>query len=327
LSAFSNWNRNALSMTTFGDLNMFAGKYEQENFNNFVTSVNGRYDVAAQTWLAARAGYQHLAEPRSSPNDAGGSEPTTFDVYSSGVSGYRGVGKIHVGADYDIKRLSYFDTPAHGGNIYEGFRDRNEQLVGGKVSYDLTGNLKPYIKAGYDLRSYDNSSLRNSDGYRVAAGTTADFGGITSLDIFAGWLSQDYSNFSTNTVNSAPDFGARFVWNVTGLTTLVLETSRSVEETTDASYNSMLATGGSATLTHELLRNLLIEADASYTRDDFNGIGTRQDDVYSVGTGARWFINRRLYTDLDYSWNTRVSNQSANDYKAHIVSARLGVQF
>ncbi|NTU77273.1 MAG: outer membrane beta-barrel protein [Alphaproteobacteria bacterium] len=325
LSAFSNWGRHALAGIAYGDLNFFAD-HTKENFNNAVAQVQGRYDVSAQTWLSGRGGYQHLSTPRSSPDDAGGSEPATFNVAKGGLSAYRGAGQLKAKLDYDLRRFDFNEVKTSTATLDQSGRDRTTHELGGKVSYDLTENLKPYVKTGYNWRRYDHTESRSSEGYSAAVGTAADFGGITSLDLYVGWMAQDYDKFTEKKGNDAVDFGGRFEWNITGLTSLVLEAGRSIEETTQTNFNSALETGGSATLTHELMRNLLLEADVSFTRSDYNGLGERQDDMLTVGGGSRWLINRYLYSDFVYNWSDRSSSREASEYQRHLVSVRLGVQ-
>jgi hypothetical protein len=325
VSAFSNWNRHSIAATAFGDLNFYTHKTD-ENYADFVSSVEGRYDIMAQTWIASRFGYQHLAEPRSSPDAVNGINPTTFNVANGGLTAYRGLGKLKITGNYDLRRYFYNDTPSTTGMIDQSQRDRTEQKVGPRISYDLTENLKPYVQANYNVRTYDNNHTHQSDGYDAVAGATADFGGITSADVYVGWMSQDYENFLYDNTNSGIKFGGRLEWNVTGMTTVVLETSRTIEETTGTDFNSYKATGGSATVTHELLRNVLLEADLGFTRYDFNGLGERQDDNILAGGGARWLINRYLYSDFIYNWSNRSSDASGSDYSRHLVTLRLGVQ-
>jgi hypothetical protein len=85
-----------------------------------------------------------------------------------------------------------------------------------------------------------------------------------------------------------------------------------------------MVSGGSATLTHELRRNILLEADAAYSSDDYKGFSKRQDDITSLGTGTRWLINRHLYADLAYSWTHRASSVEQQGYVDHLLMAKLG---
>ena len=291
-----------------------------------VSELRGRYDIAAQTWLAGRAGYQHLKQPFTSPNAQAGNQKSVFDVYQAGVSAFHAPGILGVYASYDFERLDYNSLNITGSSFNPDQNNRNQHDVSTRLTYRLTENLKPFVRGTYNWRIYGTNNARNSDGYEIVAGATADFGGITSLEAYAGWLEQDYRNFTANRLNNAFKFGGRFEWNVTGLTSLVLEANRTVEETSLAAYNSYLVSGGSATLTHELRRNLLLEGNMAFTRSDFQGTGTRQDDELQTGAGVRWLINRHLYSDVVYGWTRRESSDDSADYRKHVVSWRVGVQ-
>lgn len=325
VTLFSNWGRHALSLTTFGDINYFS-EHPDENYNNAVVDVNGRYDIANQIWLAGRAGYQHLSESRGSPNDVGGSEPTTFNVANGGATFYRGVGKLRLNADYDFRQFDYNDTPSTAGDIDNSGRNRDEHVMGAMLKYDAGGNVQPYLRGSYNIRDYDSNPTHDSDGWQSVLGVTIDFGGITSLDLFGGWMVQYYDDFGTKEVISSPKIGGRLDWNVTGKTTVVLEADRSIEETTVTGFNSYYSTGGSLTVTHELLRNVLLEANYGYSRYDFNGLDKRHDNDMTAGLGARYLINRSLYTDLLYSWSNSDSSVDDSDYTRNMVTLRLGVR-
>jgi len=325
VNLFSNWGRHALSVTTFGDSNYYSTR-ASENYNNAVIDVNGRYDIVSDTWAAGRAGYQRLAETRTSPNAVDGSQPTTFGVAKGGVTLYRGVGKFKTNIDYDFKRFDYDNTPATDGVIInQRERDRIEHVVGGKVAYEVSGNFKPYVRAALNSRDYDHNALHQSDGFETVVGAEADFGGITSIDVYAGWMGQYYDNFTAKKQIGSPKIGGRIDWNVTGKTSVALEATRTVEETTSTAFNSYYQTGGSVTVTHELRRNILLEASAAYSHADFNGIGSRDDDAVTAGLGGRYLINRHLYTELYYNWEERFSTEKASEYARSVIMTRVGV--
>lgn len=321
----SNWNRHAVTMTAFGDFSKLKDNDEQD-FNGAVTQISGRYDIAAQTWLSGQAGYQHLKQPFTSANNISGNQKTVFDVYQVGLSGYRGAGILSLNAGYNFERLDYNSLTITGSSFNPEQNNRNKHLASTQLTYNMTENLKPYVRGAYNWRKYDSTTARDSDGYEATAGVLADFGGITSMEAYIGWISQDYSKAVANKINQGVKFGGRLEWNVTGLTSLVLESNRTVEETSLTGLNSYLASGGSATLTHELLRNVLVETNVAFTRSDYEGSTTRQDDDLVAGAGTRWFINRHLYSDVVYSWGRRESSQDNADYIKHVVSWRVGVQ-
>ena len=55
-----------------------------------------------------------------------------------------------------------------------------------------------------------------------------------------------------------------------------------------------LASSVAAGVDHELLRNLLLNANAGYENDFFQGV-SRTDAVFSAGAGIRYLLNRNLY--------------------------------
>lgn len=326
VNLFSNWGRHAVSFTTFGDINYYS-QHADEHYKNAIFDANGRYDIANQMWLGVDAGYQRVAEYRTSPNAVNGSEPTTLGIAKTGLTFYRGVGKVKLNADYNLKRFDYDDTPSSAGPIDQSIRDRYEHVAGVKVGYALTDNLKPYVRARYNSRYYDDNITREAYGWDTILGVEADFGGITSVDFFAGWMHQYHDKSSFKKSVGTPKIGGRVEWNPTGLTSVVFEANRTIEETTLAGYNSYHQSGGSVAVTHELLRNILLEGTTSYSFLDFIGTGDREDQQYAVGLGARYLINRSLYTDFFYNWDKRTSNQTGVDFTRQMVIARIGVHF
>ncbi len=326
VNLFSNWGRHALSLTTFGDINFYS-QHADENYKNLVVDVNGRYDILDQMWVSGRGGYQRLAESRTSPNAVNGSEPTTFGVAKGGLTFYRGIGILKFNADYDYKRFDYDETPSALGPIDQSNRNRDEHVMGGKLAYDMTGNFKPYIRGAYNIRSYDDNAAHDSEGFYTVAGVNADLGGITSIDVYGGWMEQYYDDFTAKKKISSPRFGARVDWNVTGMTSVVFEVDRTIEETTLDGYNSFYQTGGSVTVTHELLRNVLLEGNVAYSNSHFNGVGDRVDELLATGLGVRYLINRSLYTDVLYTWDRRFSTEDAVEYGRHMGTVRLGINF
>ncbi|MGE0109173.1 MAG: outer membrane beta-barrel protein [Bdellovibrionales bacterium] len=326
VNLFSNWGRHALSITTFGDFAYYS-QNPDENYQSMVVDAAGRYDILNRMWVEGRMGHQYLAESRTSPNDVNGRVPVTFNLSKAGMTFYRGVGSLHLTLDYDFKRFRYDDTPAAGGAIDQSLRSRDEHKTTMTWDYAMTGNVSPYLRASYETRPYTDYKEHDATGYEALAGTTVDMGGITSLDVYAGWMVRDYDDFATTKHLSSPRVGGRIDWNPTGLTSVVLEANRTLEETSITNYNSYYATGGSVTVTHELYRNILLEGNLGFSRYDFNGSTERQDDVLGVGCGTRYLISRNLYTDAMYNWEGRESSEVDNDYARHLVMMRVGIHY
>ena len=61
--------------------------------------------------------------------------------------------------------------------------------------------------------------------------------------------------------------------------------ARGVEETTIGTSSGFFSTTLGLNVDHELLRHLLLHADASYSKSDYEGI-IREDDYLRFGAGA-----------------------------------------
>lgn len=326
LTAASNWGRHAIAFTGLADINQFTNS-TTENFTSGLAQLEGRYDIAAQTWVAGNANYQRVTEPRSSTSVVGtAAEPTQYDVYSLGADAYRGVGALKATLGYDFNYRDYDPVAlVGGGTASQNARNRTDHKVKGRVDYEVTQNLKPFVRGAFDWMDYTSASVRSSEGYGADVGAKMDFGGVTTAEAYVGYVGRNYYNLPSSGVN-AVNFGGDVLWNVTELTSIEGEVSRQINETTFGGAKAYVTTGGSLTATHELTRSLIVEGNASFTNNDYKGI-SRSDDVYGVGAGARYFINRNFYSDLTYDFSKRTSNVPDSGFDRHTALVRFGAQY
>jgi len=325
-SLLSNWGKNAIAISGFGDFDVYSANSEQ-NYNSGALQAEGRWDIAQQTWLAGSAAYQRVTELRASPNVPGNAlGPSQYDLYTANADVYRGVGQLKIKAGVGSAYYIYSPIDLIGGGVgSQDLRDRFENNVHSEVGYEMTENFQPFVRAGYNWRPYtDGGSLHNSNGYNFDVGSKMDFGGITTASAYVGYMSQDYQNLG-GTV-PAFDFGGDVLWNVTELTSVELNLARSIEEADVLTASSIVDTNPSLTVTHELRRNIILEAHVDYYNLDYQNL-SRHDDVYDGGFGGRYFINRRLYADATYDYERRGTDASGQNFNRNLILVRLGVQY
>jgi hypothetical protein len=80
-------------------------------------------------------------------------------------------------------------------------------------------------------------------------------------------------------------------------------------------------------LDHELLRNLLLNANADFINDNFKGIN-RNDKQYDIGVGAKFLVRRELYLGASYTYSHRDSSgaQAALPFSQNIIMLRIATQ-
>jgi len=77
---------------------------------------------------------------------------------------------------------------------------------------------------------------------------------------------------------------------------------------------------------HELRRNVLLSADASYTKQSFE-LTTREDDLINFGVGARYLLNPNVNVNVGYKYSYRDTTQQGQDYSRHAVMVNVKAQW
>ncbi len=73
---------------------------------------------------------------------------------------------------------------------------------------------------------------------------------------------------------------------------------------------------------HELLRNLLLNANVGYENDAFGGI-SRSDDYYLAGAGAKYLISHNFWISGGYNFAHRESSVAGTNFDDHIFFGRI----
>jgi hypothetical protein len=338
----SNWSSHALDLRAGASVGTYASQ-SSENYGDYFVSATGRYDISRYLAALGGAKYEHLHEERDSPDAPGGAaNPVQFDAYT-GTVGLAQTGlKVGYEGDFVFHREDYSNVNAvGGGTLIETVRNVNNYVPSVRVTYELAPRYQAFVRGEGTIRQYDNSKGavanapdRDSQGYRADVGAAIDLTGVTYIEVFGGYLEQFYKA-PLSSIHGI-DAGARVVWNVTELTSVSLNGSRSVQDENSTTLTSQGASVNSpgylrslATLSidHELFRNVLLHGEVSYENDNFVGIN-RSDDRYDAGFGARYLLNRNLYLGASYTYTRRDSGGSnqINPFSRNLFLIRLGTQ-
>jgi hypothetical protein len=276
LNIRSDWSNHALNFESGAAI----GRYwdnDDEDYEDYYAGASGRLDIRRSTQFRVRSRYEHLHEDRGSPDDAGGKDPTELDVSTLGAELFHDFGRLNGTVGGSFRRISFDDVDAAGGpDIVQHDRDRDRTEGFVRVGYDISPRYEAFVRGSYNDVNYDEDEHvtgidRSSDGYGVAVGLDVDFGGLVFGDLFVGYRSQDYDDSSLDDIDGFGG-GADITWNATTLTTIGFSALGDIKETTVAGASGRMVATGEVTVDHELLRNLLLAANASVTRDDYEGI-------------------------------------------------------
>lgn len=322
----SNWDRHGLTVYADADVGRYLS-HEDENYVDARTGFDGRLDITRDTSLSGGLSAARLHEARSSPEQTGAAEPVTYRRWAGDATLAKHFNKFSARVGGDVAYYRYDNVDATGGGIFRSDdRDRRESEIEGRLGYELSPRIEPFLQASANDRSYDadvdDAGVdRDSHGWETVAGAALDFGGVTFGELYVGYFEQRYERAAFDTI-SGPSFGGDITWNPTGLTTVTAGLERSVEETTLNGASGALQTAFRAGIDHELRRNVILSADTRLAERDYDGI-TREDTDARFGIGATYLANEYLELGVRYGYAMRDSTRAGADYDAQTLLFRV----
>lgn len=329
--AVSNWNVHELQLYASSRLERYLN-YSAEDSNNYDLFARGKIDVMRGTWFALKPSYVIDHEKRSSPDAVtGGKEPVQVTTKELDFEAEHKPNRLWFKPDASVKAISFSDTRlSDGTSVNNADRNRKEVDGGLRAGYELTPGYSAFVEGRANDRSYDSTVddsgyRRGSNGYQARVGAELELTGKLKGDIYVGYMWQNYDDSRFQSL-SAPVFGTGLTWNATGLTTVKVDITRTIEETTVYQAGGNLQSAFEVSVDHELRRNIILSASGKYTREDFRGIG-RNDDVYEANLKASYLINRTYKLYSSYTYSTRASTSDSSEYSINSVSVGIAALF
>jgi hypothetical protein len=338
----SNWSRHQLTFDVGGDMAFYPNNSSLD-YEDFHLQNTGRLDVTQNNTVLESLSIQHLHEDPSSSdfqqsngnssNSNGNPDLTTYWDYDANLAYRHDFSRFYTLLGGEFRRLDFdknnsLDNGSNGGSD-TNTRDRNQYLGRARLGYQLSPRIDTFVQGTYDVRRYDTDEAggfnRDSEGYSLRAGVGLDITSILFGEVSAGYTHRTYDS---NQLESFGGFGyaGKITWNVTTLDSLIFEGAADAYETTVV-YNNKQASADyqytiSVDWTHELLRNLLLNANIGYVRDDYEGT-SRNDNTFLAGGGVTYLINRHLSLEATYDYNNRDSDADNAVYSRNLF--RIGV--
>lgn len=289
------------------------------------------YSFGRAGGLRAAAVAARSHEDRADPDAAGGVSPTPRDLRALVLGGTEDRGRIEIDLAVEVRRLNFHDVAARGGGRLDNDgRDRTRYTAAYRVDYRLTPGFGLFQRTTGNLRLYDRRDpltglRRSSAGSETVVGASFDVSGLTVGDAFVGWRQQRYFD-TTLTEVAGLAVGLSLQSSPTELTTLNLDLSQAIEETTVPLAAGTRSTELGFSIDHELLRNLLLNAGVRWRQLDYAGT-SRRDTRLSLALGARWLINPWLHTALRVGHERRESTDPAADFTRNRIELRARLQY
>ena len=310
--AVSNWERHALVADLRGSFTDYGGSLPPTidglissaptnvNRPDFTGHVDGRLDVTEDTHLTSEVRLRVATDNPGSPNIQAGL--AKYPIYTT-LGGTFGIdqnfNRLDIAAGASADRTVYQNSLLTDGSTSSN-DDRNFNQFGGigRVSYELTPAVKPFVEVEGDSRVHDlpvdrNGYARDSSGGYAKAGTSFEFTRLLTGEIAVGYEARDYVDPRLSRLQGLLT-SASLTWTATPLTTAKFYSTTSIDETTLPGAAGVLTHTYTIEADHDFRRWLSTIGKFTYGTLDYQG-GGRSDKVYTLEGDVVYKMTRNLW--------------------------------
>jgi len=267
---------------------------------DFIGHVDGRLDVTDFTHLTSQVRLRVGTDNPGSPNvEAGLAKYPVFATFGSTVGIDQQFNRLDVAAGATFDRTVYQNSVLTDGSIASNADRAFNQYGGvGRVSYELTPGVKPFVEAEGDSRVHDqyldNSGYaRDSTGGYAKAGTSFEFSRLLTGELAVGWAERNYADPRLSRLDGLLT-SSSLVWTATPLTTARFNSTTSIDETILPGVSGVLSHTYTFEVDHDFRRWLQAIGKFTYGTYDYQGDG-RFDKTYSYEGDLIYKMTRNLW--------------------------------
>lgn len=334
----SNWNRHFIDLNVLSDIQNYVD-HPHEDRQIVNVTLNGRLDVVRESFAYTHLGYLNSPEQRGAPDSpVNALRPTGSQISTAEVGYDHKTHRIRLHADNITAMMKFADGMTGLGSVIPNNQNRSrlENFSTIRAGYEITPNYEAFLQGTYNFINYDYKYdqwgyQRSSTGYKAVAGVALELSGKLIGNARIGYQGQFYDDPRLKPAEGLAG-GVTLSWTPTGLTTATVDLTRTIAQTTQLGASGFFATVFTATVEHELLRNLLLSSTAGYSYNQYIGGNfpnpARTEDVYLAGIKAKYLLNRYFFANVGYLYNSRsVQNVSNVNYDANLYYIGIGTQF
>ncbi|MBN9596687.1 MAG: outer membrane beta-barrel protein [Afipia sp.] len=290
--------------------------------------IAGRIDAARDTRINTELRMRVFTDNPGSPNIQAGLSKYPLATTVGGTAGIEhDFNRLQVSVAGLADRTTYQESKLTDGSTFNN-DDRNFNQFGGlaRVSYDLMPGLKPFGEAQGDTRLHDVKAdrfgyQRDSNGGYVKAGTTFEFSRLLTGEAAIGYSMRTYQDSRLTDMKGLLT-SASLIWTASGLTTVTLAATSSIDETTLPGVSGVISRDYSLQVDHAFRRWLIGTAKVGTGTSDYDG--TRFDRRYFVEGDLVYKLSRtfQLKAQVRHDW----LDSSVNGASSAATIVMLGIR-
>lgn len=303
----SKWSRHQLSLR---------GGAQIERYQDLKTESNDQFDFGADALLSFRnstldldTSFARRVEQRGTLGDIF----TVGDRIRYNFASARGTfsvvfNRLQLTTGANASDINYLPVRVGSTIISQDYRDRRELTGTLRADYQLGPAFRLFASGAYTNQNYDESIAgfnQDAQGYQVIGGVAFGVTDLIGGDIGIGYLRQSYDDSRLDGAGGFA-YNGRLVWNPTPLLTVTAIGARAIQQSPFANQSGILQDNLQLTVDYELLRNLILSADAAAVSNRYRS-SDRRDRLYQTNLRARYLINRALEAGLTLNYRRQTT--------------------
>lgn len=333
----SDWANHMLNAYAKGGFGFYSVNGDLNNFQDISVGADGRLDIQRNWNVYGGASWNRRHDEFGTPNTPNGIglPVTVYNQSTANVGYFQTFNRLNVRLDGRFDNYNFFNNglgPAQG-VIPNSDRNRNEWREALRFGYEFSPGFEVWVRGSLNQRKYfqlDTFGLdRSSNGFDVVGGMIVDLGGITAVEIFAGYLQQTYVSGQFSTI-STPTFGLIGYWNPIRGVWVKPFIRRTLDDSALQGTAAYINTSGGLDVNYHFLPNVRFDGHADYTVADYTalsaGTSNQYDQYWRLSVGVQYLPTPNFYVGPTYQFIHRTSNQFNADYDQNVVMLRLGAR-
>lgn len=313
----SNFPRHRLGLTAGGDIAFHVDETD-EDYEDFFVTTDGRLDITRRNFVDAELSVERGHRDRDDPEDNPAQELSEFYRYGSELSFTQLFNRLNFRLTGRAERTAYRED-------FDADRDENSYDVLFRTGFFVSPRINTFVEGRYNIEKRDRRRDfagidRDSEGWGVSVGTAVDLTNLLVGEFQVGYRRQSFDQDGFDDEEGV-GYGIDLTWTPTLLTTVVLSGRGDFEPTSQDEAESNFRSAVGLSVDHELLRNVIIGADVSYVRDDFQG--DRTDNTVGAGAEVNYLINRNFSVGVGYRFTNRFSDEDDEEFTRNLI--RVGI--
>lgn len=310
-SVASDWSRNGVGFGAQVSHDAHAD-VSSEDSTTYAVQAGGKYEITPDLIGNLLVAYEHGVEPRDSSTSAAlAAKPSEYDRNSVTLVLVDQIDRLRLRGSIGYVKSDYEDLPALGGGVVQNdLRDDEVVTYATRADFAFSPDTAVFASLSYNTRNFSHSNgltTLDSDGYAAMAGANFDVTTLIRGEFGLGYFDQALKSGSHSSGLAA---AARLHYYPTQLTDITLTANRGFADSTVPGSSGVVRTSADISVDHELLRNLLLNAEVQVSRDDYVDFDGRNDRTL-VGFGAKWLLNRGVTIDGAIQHKTQDSEGAA----------------